>query len=595
MEPLSQYAGVAPWDSGHSVLPLAGADADGAPARRHNMARVTISCTQAMVDEEDRLSKTCALVKAAPGSHHRLSPAQIKLAIEDFFYRTIAPVRYIVSGWNRRRYSTIFPLPYLVRLFIEGMPPHAWGVGTAKQMLPDVIVHSVATESRDKVDLSYFVMTAWCNHPDDIPLECILDIEDPYPKAPFYVPNLPEGFMAAEPLLNLGSRMHCARVVSYHTLIHLDSVADYTGYEPDIFDGPGRRQQPPNLPPPKSYRFHWRRGCVDGQRWCVDYGKSLGMERNVPAVTHGEGRCYSSGMMVRADGTEPSAFVVRPCPGMAGALAVQPVLAALRRAAARRPETVSGNLLRRLQLPAAVGESPVPNPSVVCPPLFGSDAESVVEVGTMMAGALPDQPVLGALWRAAARRSETVEGSLACPQGPARPRDHRLSMDGTAHADGQKLSVSARERVGGRHIVGTDPDQDKDAQACGYSTMSGEMAKLVAALTVAWMQRGARASEAALDADGTPPLLEQGSYIDIAQQLQIDIVTEPATCMLQAHLAEYLDTLTHAPTATDISVVTRLAGLPLEYEIACSQVHWHVGSKYVSGLHLQQDLICMGL
>ncbi|KAL6655862.1 hypothetical protein ACP70R_006688 [Stipagrostis hirtigluma subsp. patula] len=558
MEPLSQYAGVAPWDSGRSVLPLAGADADGAPARRHNMARVAISCTQAMVDEEDRLSKTCALVKAAPGSHHRLSPAQIKLAIEDFFYRTIAP------GWNRRRYSTIFPLTYLVRLFIEGMPPHAWGVGTAKQMLPDVIVHSVATESRDKVDLSYFVMTAWCNHPDDIPLECILDIEDPYPKGPFYVPNLPEGFMAVEPLSDLGSRMHCARVVSYHTLIHLDSVADYTGYEPDIFDGPGRRHPPPNLPPPKSYRFYWRRGCVDGQRGRVDYGKSLGMERNVPAVTHGEGRCYSSGMMVRADGTEPSAFAVRPCPGMAGALAVQPVLAALRRAAARRPETVSGNLLRRLPLPAAVGESPVPNPSVVCPPLFGSDAESDVEVGTMMAGALPDQPVLGALWRAAARRPETVAGSLACPQGPARARDHRLSMDGTAHADGQKLSVPAQERVGGRHIVGTDPDQEKDAQACDYSTVSGEMAKLVAALTVAWMQRGARASEAALDADGTPPRLEQGSYIDIAQQLQIDIVTEPATCMLEAHLAVYLDTLTHAPTATDISVLTRLAGLPLE-------------------------------
>ncbi|WVZ51166.1 hypothetical protein U9M48_002332, partial [Paspalum notatum var. saurae] len=86
----------------------------------------------------------------------------------------------VLRPWTRLAHAESSPLNIKISVEIEGIPPHAWSLGTAVKMLaPYCWVEQLHEASASKADLSVFRLTVWTDNPSRIPAAMSLLITEP--------------------------------------------------------------------------------------------------------------------------------------------------------------------------------------------------------------------------------------------------------------------------------------------------------------------------------------------------------------------------------------------------------------------------------
>jgi hypothetical protein len=129
------------------------------------------------------------------------------------------PVELSFHPWDADRFGEHTILSYHVKLYVEGLPYHAWFPETIDKILGDeVVVHHVDQVSRRREDLRFFVCWAFCHNPSRIPQMAYLTLVD----------------RPGDPRLD--AHMHFSRPWNvkrghvFRILVHIDSVEDLSFY-----------------------------------------------------------------------------------------------------------------------------------------------------------------------------------------------------------------------------------------------------------------------------------------------------------------------------------------------------------------------------
>jgi hypothetical protein len=233
--------------------------------RRSLRTRVVLDHTKEMVDEEILLRAT-ALVCTVSGTRPFLAPGnigealltdfpelprgsfQVSLMMPGAFFIRFTEARWqelvaaqpvfhyhgtpiLTRRWTRLTFTSFRKYRYSVRLYLERLSPQAWSLDTVQRALPGCLIHTVAGETVTKQDLSYYVLEAWVENLEDVPMEAVIDIHEPRPCTdPLSHVELASGFIEADDAANLATRCDhqlfnvCPpRLLSHTVLVHLDS------------------------------------------------------------------------------------------------------------------------------------------------------------------------------------------------------------------------------------------------------------------------------------------------------------------------------------------------------------------------------------
>ncbi|XBI24194.1 hypothetical protein VPH35_049316 [Triticum aestivum] len=284
--------------------------------------RCLIEESQEAIGEEARLRES-ALVITVAGTRPALVPAHISEAIladfpdmpqGDFQVSLMRPgsffVRFahrrwfdlvreanavhyrgtplLVRRWNRWTFATSVQCRYSVRLFIQGIPPQEFSLQTAQDLLPECQIYQVAIKSFDKLDLSYFVVRAWVDDPDEVPTETVLTV---CPDLLAHV-SLPPGFdLEGDEPEAFACTEHLPRVLRYPpVLIHLDTVTFYPPRPANVAILGGGGGDEEGAPPPEEMPHPWQDGIADDiTRTRTGFGLTLAERR----AQRGSGGPYS--------------------------------------------------------------------------------------------------------------------------------------------------------------------------------------------------------------------------------------------------------------------------------------------------------------
>jgi hypothetical protein len=92
----------------------------------------------------------------------------------------VAGAPMVLRPWNRQSQAKHAPLTTKVWLVLEGIPPHAWDVEVVEDLLAkSCAMAEVAPETRWRMDLSLFKLTAWTSELDAIPVARTLAVPEP--------------------------------------------------------------------------------------------------------------------------------------------------------------------------------------------------------------------------------------------------------------------------------------------------------------------------------------------------------------------------------------------------------------------------------
>jgi hypothetical protein len=86
----------------------------------------------------------------------------------------------VLKRWHRQLMASVDNLLFHVSIALCGLPPHAWQLSIAHQLLSIACANLQATPTTlAKSDLHRFIVTTRCIHPDMIPREKLLYIPEP--------------------------------------------------------------------------------------------------------------------------------------------------------------------------------------------------------------------------------------------------------------------------------------------------------------------------------------------------------------------------------------------------------------------------------
>ncbi|KAM0900199.1 hypothetical protein ACQ4PT_020765 [Festuca glaucescens] len=155
------------------------------------------------------------------------------VAAQPLFHCNGTPV--LIRRWNRLTFAPFSKYRYSVRLYLERLTPQAWSLATVQRALSACLIHTIAEETQEKLDLSYYVVDAWVDRLEDVPTEATIDIHEPRPCIdPLVHVLLPPGFSSPDPPVPGAGTPYTSchreylttvppRVLSTTILVHLDS------------------------------------------------------------------------------------------------------------------------------------------------------------------------------------------------------------------------------------------------------------------------------------------------------------------------------------------------------------------------------------
>lgn len=209
----------------------------------------------------------------------------------------------VFRPWTRLANAEEMTLLYKVIVELEGLPPHAWRLKTARKILkPYCWIERADDRALEKRGLDAFRVTAWTHNPNGIPTDVPLFISDD---------ELPVTHEDPEVQLifgNLPPYLRRKKGLVYEVIVHLRSVADFSSRSPSPplspsppssdgdsgHDGhPDRHYGGPRVPGPRLQGFICRRGALDGTSGIAGAGAGAG-----------NGRRNTSAMVLATDGRD---------------------------------------------------------------------------------------------------------------------------------------------------------------------------------------------------------------------------------------------------------------------------------------------------
>ncbi|PNT64639.1 hypothetical protein BRADI_4g30771v3 [Brachypodium distachyon] len=225
------------------------------------------------------ISRACPLASGLFSVHHFWPEDFLRVCSSEAVRSAILAVGVVQGGgfsprfnkWNRQLQPTLRPLRYMVYLELDGIPPHAWNVETAKFILgPACWVKRLGTETANRDDMGRFSVIAWTVNPEGIVSELEIGIPEPLP--PLDADDH-EIFLKQSDLIPV-----VVSVLDYPVIVHLLRVEDReeftdisspnfsAGSSDDGSDPGGDLGRGSSPRRPRSRVFPFARGVVDGQR-----------------------------------------------------------------------------------------------------------------------------------------------------------------------------------------------------------------------------------------------------------------------------------------------------------------------------------------
>ncbi|KAG2582472.1 hypothetical protein PVAP13_6KG412100 [Panicum virgatum] len=332
----------------------------GDPSRRPRSELCVVPRSQE-IDATEARPASCALVALVGGIRPAVSPLQVGMLLEEFFsvqhaeytvyrfepedflveftsaavadrilhahYPAKAPFQLIWKRWRRQAMASFASLRFRVLIEFRGIPAHARNITTATILL-DTSCSDLVEAPPELVgdDRKKFFVCAWCIHPDLVPQEKMIFIQEPPEQ---YVET--GLFLRPHEIIHskhdgLWYRVHIRIVELQDWNLSSDSSDD--GTPPDNFDNdedeyPGFEQRCHSKPWPKRTRFDDGAGSSAdpqlGPGWGPPFrsrGQTLGSsQRKGPW-----GSCSSSRAVHGGDGAMP---MVRTVPVTAGSMSLK--------------------------------------------------------------------------------------------------------------------------------------------------------------------------------------------------------------------------------------------------------------------------------
>ncbi|KAL6641833.1 hypothetical protein ACP70R_020014 [Stipagrostis hirtigluma subsp. patula] len=175
------------------------------------------------------------------------SDRRVKEMVEEHRVLDWGDFTFRFHPWRVERYADRAPHPFYVKLYLEGVPLHAWNEDVvAKIICDECVLHYVEENTRNRTDTRFYELWAYARDPFAIPQRVYLTVADPDVRRP----NAYQ--------VTLDRPTEIKRGFVYTVLIHLDSAEDllYYHYPPSELDAEGRQR----------FRdFVWVPGRADGQ------------------------------------------------------------------------------------------------------------------------------------------------------------------------------------------------------------------------------------------------------------------------------------------------------------------------------------------
>ncbi|RLN41028.1 hypothetical protein C2845_PM01G29020 [Panicum miliaceum] len=220
----------------------------------------------------------------------------------------VGGTRLVFRPWTRLAHAASSSLLFKAVLELEGIPPHAWSMDTASNMLTDCCwIERIDSVTVDKTDTSKFRLTAWTNNPNRIPTDVPLSIEEPE------VPIVHENSGLQPTFGRLQPYLRQKKVLTYQVIIYLRSIADFSPRTPSTSPPPppsggdnghdGNLEESSGNGGPHIQGFACWRGVVDGDGDFTNRG---------PAGDGGGRRCRA-GLAGRSSGSQHGSRNLWPC------------------------------------------------------------------------------------------------------------------------------------------------------------------------------------------------------------------------------------------------------------------------------------------
>lgn len=182
----------------------------------------------------------------------------------------------VLWQWTRLAHAMSSELLFKVVIEMEGIPPQAWSLATANEILGSSCwIECLDLATANRTYLSKFKLSTWTDDPDSIPTSHDLRVAEPEAQAVY------DNHHQAIIFGNVQSFMWKKVVLNYKVIIHLRSVVDHQPQPPSSPSGASSPSSDgdsgPDGNPDHSYgadggsfnpRFHgflWRRGIIDGK------------------------------------------------------------------------------------------------------------------------------------------------------------------------------------------------------------------------------------------------------------------------------------------------------------------------------------------